>query len=328
MNMLRAIFASLLLAISLNSFAFTPTTGFYQQYTSDNTGFRGGTGIALEIQNQYMFAAGFVFDASGMPTYVTMQGQLQLGNNGEGAFWYYNSDNDAGNGLATYSNGQCIGNDTNCPYKKPSASIAGKFEIGFFSENLALLHWSTSNGDATALLGRFNFNTGGEEPLSLLGEWDVLTSTPVATVAGDPLRYGGDKWLIKNVATSPISGIAKTILGCVPASEGLPACGPQTLTGTATAVPVPPNTFYKYALAITDPARIGANNIVRVYHFSSDETGTGLPVTQAFTHTIKGTVNFCHSGVATPEACTGSSTKFVAYRSASAEYAVSGTGMD
>jgi len=45
----------------LAAFAFVPENGFYQQYTPDNGSAGGGTGIGIEIQNEFLFAAGYVF---------------------------------------------------------------------------------------------------------------------------------------------------------------------------------------------------------------------------------------------------------------------------
>src|ERR1700685_3680463 len=100
---------ALLLAAAMPAQGFTPESGFYNLFSSDAKG-REGTGIAIEIQNDYMFAAGFVFRANGTPTYVTIEGQLQHRANGS---WGLSDPR----GLAAYSGGQCIGTLEHCPYR-------------------------------------------------------------------------------------------------------------------------------------------------------------------------------------------------------------------
>jgi hypothetical protein len=90
--------AAAILLTPLTVLAFVPESGFYQQFTPDNTASKGGTGIAIEIQNEYMFAAGYLFTPTGIPTFVTMQGFLTL--QADGTWTLSTSASDPSNGLA------------------------------------------------------------------------------------------------------------------------------------------------------------------------------------------------------------------------------------
>ncbi len=315
MKFRHLICAALFFLAPIASFAFTPEAGFYQQHTVDATG--GGTGITIEIQNEYMFAAGYVYNPDGSPTFVTMQGQLLQQSDGS---WKLSSVGDPNNYLATYSGGQCIGKTANCPYKKPTASVAGDFTIQFVGENLAAVTWGGGGNQITSLLTRFNFNSGGPEPISLAGEWDVLVDASTS----NRYLYSGEKILINKVVSLLGSATNRLLTGCVPLFEGSPSCSSLTIGATGTLCTSCSPVVYNYSFAIQDTDLGTSKNIIRVYHFSS--VGG---VNNAFTQTFKGTVDFCPDGVTSTTLCTATvGTKFVAYRSASAQYAVNGKGMD
>ena len=303
-----------ILLAPLTAFAFVPESGFYQQFTPDNGSSGGGTGIAIEIQNQYMFAAGYVYTATGVPTFVTMQGLLLL--QSDGSWNLSTSPSDPGNGLAAYSGGQCIGTTANCPYHAPAATKIGDFNIQFIGENIATLTWGTTANQANTILRRFHFYTGPSEATSLLGQWDVVISRGVSA---DVLDYEGDKLVLYSASTPDSSGNSM-LLGCVPSNAGTPTC-----TGRSIATNVTPCTGLfcfgssHYDAIVSNGS--GATPIVRVYSFDSNVFAG------EFTQSFHGTVHLCPSGAASVSACNISMAHFIAYRSGSAQYAQSGVGM-
>lgn len=297
--------AAVLLIAPLSSLAFVPESGLYQMQTPDNTTGGGGGGLSIEIQNQYMFAAGYVYTPSGAPTFVTMQGPLtQLG---DGTWVLGTSQSDPSNGLAGYTGGQCIGTQANCPYKKPVATKIGDFGIQFLGQGYAGLSWGAPGNIASATLRRLNFFTGSNEPSSLLGQWDVLISSASGANA---LDYSGDRI----VFDADSSG---NIIGCTANNNGAASCTAPRIAVTASSCGQP-NCAINYLAVVY----VGStSHIVRVYSFSSNN----LP--GAFTQSFHGIVHFCNSGVASPLTCNDSSANFVAYKSASSQYAHTGAGM-
>jgi len=209
--------------------------------------------------------------------------------------------------LIAYSGGQCIGTVANCPYHKPTATKIGNFGIQFVGEGYAGLSWGAQGNIAGATLRRFNFFNGANEPSSLLGQWDVLISSPSAANA---LDYSGDRI----VFDADSSG---NIIGCTANNNGAPVCTAPRIAVTASSCGQP-NCALNYLAVVY----VGStSHIVRVYSFSSNN----LP--GAFTQSFHGTVHFCNSGVASPSSCNDSSANFVAYKSASSQYSHTGAGM-
>lgn len=76
-----------------------------------------------------MFAAGYVYRAGGVPTFVTRQAPLSVlsdGTRGLGT-----SQSDPRHGLIASSGGQCIGTVANCRYHTPTATNIGNVAIRF-----------------------------------------------------------------------------------------------------------------------------------------------------------------------------------------------------
>src|SRR5438128_230417 len=105
----RFLLVAAFLGAPLSAVAFTPETGFYSVPSQP------GTGLAVEIQDQYAFVAGYVYDTIGRPTFVTAQGALTR----SGEIWVLDSP------LYVSSGGQCIGSASNCPYHAPATISAG-----------------------------------------------------------------------------------------------------------------------------------------------------------------------------------------------------------
>ena len=299
----------------LAAFAFVPESGFYQQYTTDNGSKGGGTGIAIEIQNEYLFAAGYVFSANGAPTFVTMQGFLLLQT--DGSWLLSTSPSNASNGLVAYSGGQCIGTTASCPYKKPTPAKIGDFAIQFFGENSATLTWGATGNTASSTLRRFSFYTGaesGREYISLSGQWDLLIARGVAA---DGIDYEGDR-LIFNSYTNPDSSGNSTVIGCVANNDGSATCSTHTLVAHVTPC-VGSTCAGKSHYDVTVLNSTG--KIIRVHSFDSN-VGAG-----SFTRSFYGTTHFCPAGVSTIALCVDSTAHFNAYRSGDAQFANYGVGM-
>jgi hypothetical protein len=134
--------------------AFTPESGFWWAPNEP------GSGIALEIQDNFLFLAAFVFDNQGFPTYFTAQGLLT----GNARFLGQ---------LTAYDNGQCIG----CPWRAPRVfPNRGPVEIIFDTEYLGRLRW----GGREIPIERFDFylsRSGNQfSPFTemMLGEWQAV----------------------------------------------------------------------------------------------------------------------------------------------------------
>lgn len=307
MKLYQYVSALFLLAVPLLSQAFTPESGFYYMYTSDNTQSGGGTGLAVEIQNETLFAAGYIYTTSGAPAWVTIGGKLTLVN---GAWTV--SDVVAG-----FANGQCVDTPAKCPYKEPSpAQAVGNFKIQFVAENLGTMTWGAVGNEQTVNLIRVGYS-GADAPSSLVGEWDVLIDHQ-GTAVNDAIQFEGDRLLINSYGV--VSGVPN-FGGCIPVSEANPSCGAagskNIISGTAPACSG--FCLRQYTLSVF----LAQSKLVRVYHIN--ENGLG----GQFTGTIKGTVDLCPAGAATAAQCTtAKGLPFVAYRSGSANYAKTGAGMD
>lgn len=130
-----------------SAYAFTPESGFYWNPTEP------GSGIAIEIQDNILFLAGYVYDTQGRATWVTSAGPL--GGNSQ-----YSGT------LDTFRNGQCIG----CTYT-PNVfnGSAGPVTINFTTETRATFTW----GGRTFTIERFNYALGDKTQL-MLGEWQAI----------------------------------------------------------------------------------------------------------------------------------------------------------
>ncbi len=305
MKFMRMLCLLVLGTASLAAQAFTPESGFYYMYTADNSSFGGGTGIAVEIQNETLFAAGYVYSTSGLPAFVTLQGPLTLASDGS----WTRTDN-----VFVSSGGQCVDTPAKCPYKKPSTSVTGKYTIKFVTENAGTMSWGATGTEQTVTLIRVQY-LAGDRPGSLVGEWDtVFYNGGNATSAQ---RFWADKLVIQAAKSG-------TIIGCLALGEKSSGCGSGTEFITVLGNYTTTNTIFgpesSYQIVVFDNS---LTYYQRVYTFT--ENGLG----GQFTGTIKGTVNICGPNVTNVAGCTGATNiPFVAYRSGSANYAVNGKGMD
>jgi len=314
MNVRRLLALALFASAPLLGHAFTPENGWYIPITSDNTASKGGTGIAIEIQNEYLFAAGFIYGVNGLPIWVTMQGQMTHNSDGS----WERSDT-----LYTAQNGQCLGSLTTCPYKPQSPAInAGHFTIKLLADNIGQISWGNpTTGDVNnVLLKRFDYQLGGG-PGSLVGRWDIVIDHQGAA-NGDRIQFEGDRLRLNQVQTNADNTIVFN--GCVD-SDAACTAGQFAANGTGST----PGFFggRQYQVVVYSGSIFGsAPYIMRVYSFGEN----GL--SGAFANTIRGTVNLCDpNGADTVATCTAAAKPkyvFVAHRSASGRYAQTNAGMN
>lgn len=301
--------------VAFSAGAFTPENGFYDMLTSDAGAVGGGTGLAVEIQNDYLFAVGNVYRPDGEPTFVTIEGTI---NPLPGGGWGLSNARD----LYAFSGGQCIGTLERCPYRKPKSAHVGGFSIVFTAENEGHLEWGEPGNLASVTLRRSCVGSiCYDTPSSLLGEWDVILER--ASTA-DGLRFGGDKLAI---ATVTPTGDRRTIGGCIAASDATaPDCAEATLRerieGVATRCTDASCKGYRYQLVVRANGGRHRDRIVRVYTFGENGRDGG-----AFGGTIRGRVDLCAGGARTTDACTThAGIPFVAYKSASVGFVRDGIG--
>lgn len=304
-----------LAAIAFSARAFTPESGFYDMLTSDAGALGGGTGLAVEIQNDYLFAVGNVYRPDGQPTFVTIEGTLE---HLPGGAWGLANEHD----LYTFSGGQCIGTLAQCPYRKPTSSHLGGFSIAFTAENEGHLEWGEAGNVASVTLRRSCVGSlCYDAPSSLLGEWDVILERPAPA---DGLRFGGDKLAI---ATVTPKGDRRDIGGCIAASDATaPACADaatrERIDGVATRCTDASCKGYRYRLVVRANGGKRQGLVVRVYTFGENGRDGG-----AFGGTIRGRVDLCAAGARTPGECTKhAGIPFVAYKSASVGFVRDGNG--
>ncbi len=138
--------ATLLLAVQAK--AFTPESGFWINPNIP------GTGYAIEIQDNFMFVALYVYDSDGNPIWYTAGTTL-----GGNSFFDTNLD-------YTY-NGTCI----DCSVTQPITLIGerGPITIEFLTETTATIQFQGSVQN----IQRFNFLLGNETT-RMLGEWQTV----------------------------------------------------------------------------------------------------------------------------------------------------------
>lgn len=134
-------------SLASTAHAFTPESGFYWNPAE------GGSGIAIEIQDNILFLAGYVYDTQGNATWVTSAGAIGGNSTYAGT-------------LDTFRGGQCIG----CSYTPNfRTGSAGPVSINWSTETRATFTW----GGRTFPIERFNYALGDHEQV-MLGEWQVV----------------------------------------------------------------------------------------------------------------------------------------------------------
>lgn len=137
-----------LLMTSMSSWSFTPESGFY--WNPDEP----GSGYSLEIQDNFLFGAFYVYDDLGLPYWYTTGGFLD-GNA------FYEGD------IFISEDGPCLA----CTYTPNNTFVSnlGKVSINFLTETTATI---TVQGN-TINVERHNFFLG-DQLQKMRGEWQVV----------------------------------------------------------------------------------------------------------------------------------------------------------
>lgn len=170
--------------------AFTPESGFYWNPAEP------GSGLTIEIQDNYVFMIGYVYDTQGRATWLTAQGLMPTVSPGTNS--RFNSV------LDSFSGGQCIG----CAYTAPIANLGsgGPVSLNWTTEIDATLTW----GGRSIPLQRFDYylsRTGGITPRTelMLGEWqavlDLYTNPADSDYQAYP--YFGEVLVFTAIDTTP-----------------------------------------------------------------------------------------------------------------------------
>lgn len=171
---------SLLFALIGPAHAITPESGWWWNPNAS------GTGYSIEIQDNVLAVATYVFDASGAPTYYISAGAM-------------GDDSTYSGTLNLYSGGQCIG----CSYRAPAGAAAGTISIKFLS---ALNGTLTFNGGAPIPIQRFSYGINTAAPYAMLGEWAIIEGGKTYPV------YYGDRIQFPTTFTSTSAGSAGTLI--------------------------------------------------------------------------------------------------------------------
>lgn len=172
------------LLITAQAQAFTPESGFWWNPNE------GGSGYAIEIQDNYLFIATYVYDEGGVPIWYTAGGTM----GGNALF---------GSDLNYTFNGTCI----DCSYTAPTTLVGerGNIDIFFDTETTAFI---TFQG-ATKSIERFNFILG-DETERMLGEWQAVIDFSDTEV---DFPFNGDVLLFDILTSSDGNDFAE---GCRP----------------------------------------------------------------------------------------------------------------
>ncbi len=174
-----ALFATLLASASMAS-AFTPENGTWWNPAEP------GTGFLIEIQDNFLFLAGYMYKPDGQPMWYTAQGTM----NGNARF--------VGE-LSSFSGGQCLG----CAWRQPSVQLGagGPVEIIFDTETDARI----TLGGRVVPIRRFDYaltRTPSDVKNELmLGEWQATVDFSASPNIGYP--FYGDVLIFDTVDRAP-----------------------------------------------------------------------------------------------------------------------------
>ncbi|MBS0590548.1 MAG: hypothetical protein JSR65_07905 [Proteobacteria bacterium] len=318
----------LVLAAPLASHAFVPENGHYGTTTPDATA--GGTAISVEIQNDYLFAAGYVYNPDGTPTFVTIQGPMKyefIKFPGSILGYYAWRLNDP-TALFSAQGGQCIGTISQCPYKKPTVVPIGGVDIQFTSNNQGTMTWGTPGHVVSVKLTRFQF-MGADAADTMLGIWDFVLDRSVSEAATNiPYNIPAERLTITSSTSTAISNFPYG--GCVTYDRAWDSClvvgGVRQLVSGKTIACTSTN-----ASSTCEGWSYGNKHVILVYSendFKVRRVYTFYDHGLKFTGPITGTAAVCPEGQADYLKCTTKTgIVFEAFRSASGNYATTGVGM-
>lgn len=225
--------------------AFTPESGFYWNPAEP------GSGLTIEIQDNYVFLIGYVYDTQGRATWLTAQGLMPTVSPGTNS--RFNSV------LDSFSGGQCIG----CAYTAPIASLGsgGPVSLNWTTEIEATLTW----GGRTIPLQRFDYylsRTGGIQPRTelMLGEWQAIFDVYESPNGeGEDFPYFGEVLVFTAIDTTTDPDQAT---GCRPITSLDGRCTNEALAAHDASVafsPIASGDFERtHVIVVTDVAGSGS----------------------------------------------------------------------
>ena len=169
--MLRLLGFLFLLAVSFQARAVVPPEGGWYWSSVEP-----GRGFNIEIQDQNLFVAMFVYQSNGAPIWLQAGGAMSSGT-------VFVST------LYAYSGGQCLG----CTYQAPTSQPVGTIQITFTSPTTATVSTTGTGINSTMYVKRFDFvGYMGTVPDALQGEWSFVDGSPSYPVYfGDRLTFTG-----------------------------------------------------------------------------------------------------------------------------------------
>lgn len=190
--------AALLLAGSTQAASYTPESGFW--WNPDEP----GTGLAIEIEDDFIYVAAYLYDTQGFPYWYIGDGTLV--ENGSGVLSFTDSQ------VTSATGGQCLG----CVWRAPTIfPTGGSMSISFdpADETRATLTW----GGQVKTIRRLDYYDIGFGPTAenqrLLGEWQVILD--FFNVGGNYTSYPfvGDILIMDAIDRAPNPDLS---IGCRP----------------------------------------------------------------------------------------------------------------
>lgn len=146
--------------LSAGAHAFVPESGWWWNQTES------GRGFAIEIQDNALFMATFIYGSDGRPVWYIAGGPMSSERRFDGQ-------------LLRMKDGQCIG----CSYRPPTPDgNVGPVTINFETEVTGTITWGSGE---IVPISRFPFGLDTRAPYLLLGEWALVQGTPAL-----PMYFG------------------------------------------------------------------------------------------------------------------------------------------
>ncbi|MBK8285643.1 MAG: hypothetical protein IPK97_12670 [Ahniella sp.] len=202
MKWIQSLFAVLLLVVAgttgvAKAASYTPESGFWWNPNEP------GSGLAIEIEDDFIYVAAYLYDPQGFPYWYITSGRLV---DSAGTLSLNNAQ------VATATGGQCLG----CPWRAPTNTPAGGLMSIVFDrtdETRATLTW----GGQTKTIRRLDYYDIGFGPDAenqrLLGEWQVVLDLFAAGNNYAAYPYYGDVVILDAIDRS---GSLTQMIGCRP----------------------------------------------------------------------------------------------------------------
>lgn len=180
MRLLRSALCGALLTLATAASAFTPESGTWWNPAEP------GSGYLIEVQDNFVFFAGYLYKADGQPMWYTSQGAMS----GNARFTGV---------LSSFTGGQCLG----CNWRQASVAVGagGPIEIIFDTETAGRMTW----GGRTIPIERYDFyltrTSGDVKTEMMLGEWQLTADFSTSTAVSYP--YYGDVLVFDRVDRAP-----------------------------------------------------------------------------------------------------------------------------